>query len=253
MLLLTAGCAQSDADPQDFVNAISIPEPADYLLDTEWDIENNYSLSAPDKQALAPLSAAFGQVLFHHRLAPTGDVSYTTDSGLFVDADFRGYTPVWEEFRGTLPVEETDSENEVSKYLFSAAAALGQNFGGEDFARDLPQMLSSVESVFGCEIQRYVYSDESFPNRRDEIIAIITEEIDNNRPCIIRVQAPSSEFSMPLVLDGYLDHDTGFFVHLNWSARGVLNGWYDLFSQITHFHEDLEHRTIITIHPREDS
>src|SRR5689334_17210302 len=57
------------------------------LLHTHWYQDGPFARFTPQQERLGCWSTAYAQILFYHRLPPTGHVAYTCSSGLKVDLD----------------------------------------------------------------------------------------------------------------------------------------------------------------------
>jgi hypothetical protein len=82
--------------------------------------------------------------------------------------------------------------------------------------------------------------------KKEEITALISEELNNNRPMMFYI-ADEIDFGHATVIDGCRTTDGVFYVHINMGLNGFLNGWYEFFKNIMREYNDMYYREIITI------
>ena len=92
------------------------------------------------------------------------------------------------------------------------------------------------------------YAKERFLTEQDIIRDLVKREIDANRPLMLYFDN-GKDFGHTAALDGYIDRNGKFFVHLNMDWGGRHDGWYDLFHCFMGVRDDLQNRFLITIEP----
>jgi hypothetical protein len=101
-----------------------------YLLQTNWDQFGIYARYAPAQERLGCWSTALAQILYYHRLKPTGVVDYTCSNGVAIRDTLSRYALRWQDFAPQLNAASAPAALEaVTRYSYLTAAAVQKDFG----------------------------------------------------------------------------------------------------------------------------
>ena len=210
-------------------------------------------------------STSLAQILYYHRLKPSGIVDYTCSRGYRIQENLSGYDFNWDEFEnritGNSPVKSIEA---VTRYSYLTAAAIRKDFGTGKYL-ELVNPGPWLEKHFPCTSEFYgsftgpvPFSDEQMKAivqqenirhliRADSVRILIKREIDERRPVYLHM-GNFTTYGHSTVIDGYQEKDDTFYVHLNYGSGGFRSGWYDLFKPID-VADDIRLRAFITIKP----
>ncbi|WP_350340156.1 C10 family peptidase [Paraflavitalea speifideaquila] len=73
-----------------------------YLLKTNWDQYGLYTKYTPNNEVLGCWSTAMAQILYHHRLRPSGLVNYQCSKGFVITDTLDKYALSWTDFSASL-------------------------------------------------------------------------------------------------------------------------------------------------------
>jgi len=69
-----------------------------HLLKTQWYQDGPFAQFTPNHERVGCWSTAYAQILYYHRLKPTGRVKYDCSSGETVDVNLDAYRFDWNQF-----------------------------------------------------------------------------------------------------------------------------------------------------------
>lgn len=238
---------------------------APFLLETNWDQWGAYAKYSPDKEVLGCWSTALAQILYYHRLKPFGNVTYTCSKGYVINDILSDYPVVWDNFAESItensPPEFVDA---VAHYSYLTAVAIRKDFGTSKYlemvnpASMLTKHFACKATFYGCftgeiplsqEQMKVIAEKEEIEHiiDKDSIILLIKNEIKNKRPVYFHMGNFTS-YGHSTVIDGCLEKNNTFYVHINYGAGGFRTGWYNLFKSID-VADDIRLRAFIIIEP----
>lgn len=210
------------------------------LIETKWGQSGDFARFTPDNWRLGCWSTAFAQIMYYHRLVPTGQESYETSTGYSISEDFDSYTFDFSlfvnEFDRNTPEESID---EVAMYGYFSSVVVRKDYGTGTYVRKPNGTDGEYEEHYGCEASPF-YSTSN--NTFEELEAIVTEEIDNRNPIFLYMT--SSDGGHAVVIDGYYIDNGNFMVHCNMGWEGRSDTWYDFDGDISGYQVS----RIMTIH-----
>ncbi|EFK33256.1 Peptidase C10 family [Chryseobacterium gleum] len=238
---------------------------APFLLETNWDQWGIYAKYAPEKQVLGCWSTALAQILYYHHLKPYGTVSYSCSKGYVIKEDLSDYSPEWKNFAADIgDKSKPETIDAVSYYSYLTAIAVRKDFGTSKYL-EMINPAPQVEKHFACKAIFYgsftgevPFSQEHMMHiaekedikhliDRDSIIVLIKKEIGQKRPVYFHM-GNFTTYGHSTVIDGFLEKNNIFYVHINYGAGGFRTGWYDLFRPID-VEDDIRLRAFVTIEP----
>jgi hypothetical protein len=202
-----------------------------FLLKTQWGSDNFHTRFTPGNQPLGCHSIAIAQVLYFHKLAPSGKVNYQCSNGVAIKEDFSDYTVDWNKISARLTESSTTEVLDATAYFNYAVAAIVQ----KDFATDnyvdienSDNHKTQIEQHFKCRYNSYVFHDKStfatvFANNQT-FENLIKKEIDKKRP--VGFYYIWDDGGHAVVIDGYTIQEGNFYVHANFGWMGHSDGWY---------------------------
>jgi len=203
-----------------------------YLLKTQWGGTEPLNMLAPQGTTLGCHANAFAQVMYFHRLAPQGKVSYTCSNGTDISEDFTGYTPEWHRFALTKKDGKKDlaATRRTAQYLYYAACVVRKDFGTNqyvDYHNDFHKQ--AIESHYECTLTAYAKSVtgglDSTLHHPPDFYALLKDEIDAKRPAGL-YYTDRQGGAHAVVIDGYLERNNRTFFHVNFGWLGRSDGWY---------------------------
>ena len=224
-----------------------------YLLKTTWGGSEPFNAFAPKGSTLGCHSTAFAQVLYFHRLAPHGSISYKCSDGTLIEEDFSDYKPHWDVFalNKNSANECEQSATETSRFIYSVAAIVRKDFGTDQYV-DYPNdgHKKAMESHFCCKLKAYpreVTSNiEQALKAEIDLCTLMIAEIDAKRPAGF-YYTDRKGGGHAVVIDGYVVKGSKTYFHVNFGWFGRSDGWYVL-------EEDLPKNTreivVVTLVPR---
>lgn len=203
-----------------------------FLLSTEWGGTEPLNMFAPPGTTLGCHANAFAQVMYFHRLAPHGQLSYTCTDGTVISEDFAGYTPEWHRFALTKESggEDIAATRRTAQYLYYAACVVRKDFGIHqyiDYRNDFHK--HAIESHYDCTLTAFAKHVSSGLNstlrEHPDFYALLKDEIDASRPAGFYYTDRQGR-GHAVVIDGYVETDTKTFFHVNFGWLGRSDGWY---------------------------
>jgi hypothetical protein len=102
------------------------PNASSYLLKTQWYQDGPFARFTPDHERVGCWSTAYAQILFYHRLQPSGKVRYVCWAGYKVDVDLDAFQFDWAKFPNAIGDQTPEASLEqVAHYSFATAAVVG--------------------------------------------------------------------------------------------------------------------------------
>ena len=204
----------------------------DYLLKTAWGGSSPFNALAPHGSALGCHANALAQILYFHRLAPHGRVSYQSTGGVAISENFSQYKPQWERFALTTNSTDARAIQETSRFMYYVAAVVRKDFGTDQYV-DYPNDAhkQAIESHFDCTLTSYeneVTSDiEGALRSGADMYALVKAEIEAGRPAGFYYTYGAAG-GHAVVIDGYTVHGGKTCFHVNFGWFGSSDGWYAL-------------------------
>lgn len=249
------------------IAAGAAPAASDHLLKTHWYQDGPFAQFTPNHERVGCWSTAYAQILFYHRVKPSGRVRYECSSGYKVNVDLDQYQFDWEQFPDeiTEKTSKTDVE-QLARYSFATAVAVRKDFGTGGYKR-LLNSVDDLEAHFPVDARIYVYLVEELPISQAElaiklraekitnlvdrmqIVTLLTNELTAGRPVYFHF-GNIVNFGHSTVIDGIRKERERHLIHINYGAREASqNRWYDLFAPISQ-PDDVTLRAFVTIKPR---
>lgn len=225
-----------------YINSDSI-DPAEPLLATKWGQDAGYAKFSPDNQLVGCWSTALAQILYYHRLEPSGKVQYKTSTGYDINEDLDSFTFDWSKFSNGLRYEKDAAiMDQVGKYVYFTAAVIQKNFGAGNYNIHPTKMVSELEEHFSCK----AYWHPSSPSKDNS--EVIKKELDKGRPLMLYIGGKADGHAV--VIDAYKENEDGSLrIHINMGWAGKDDGWYNFNDQLMNF-DTIGQRDLITIEPK---
>lgn len=219
-----------------------------------------YAKFCPDNNRAGCWSTAIAQILYFHRMMPTGKVDFKTTTGYKISEDLDSY-----KFNRDLFVEKLDdrtskeSADQVAKYIYYTSLVLEEDFNTGSYNTvineykdgasvwNVDNVIKNLDSHFNCKVKDYHYTKGELETYANDIEKLLKKEIDSNRPIMLYMQSENTGHAT--VIDGYSYIDNKFIVHINLGANGYGNRWYDFNKPIVDELDDMNHRILLTIKP----
>jgi hypothetical protein len=249
------------------VNGSDATQTNGYLLKTLWYQDGPFARFTPRQERLGCWSTAYAQILYYHRLQPTGVVRYECTSGEKIEADLGKQPFDWNLFRNSISAGTPNaSAEEMARYSFATAVAVRKDFGTGGYKR-LLNSVEDLEAHFNVDAEIYVCPGEKVPMppdvlaaklrsekitnliERAAIVELLTKEIAAKRPVYFHF-GNIKDFGHSTVIDGIRKEGERHKVHINYGAvEPEMTKWYDLFAPITQADDEIL-RAFVTIKPR---
>jgi hypothetical protein len=237
-----------------------------YLLKTQWYQDGPFAQFTPDHVRVGCWSTAYAQILYYHRLKPTGRVTYECSSGHKIDLNLDQYRFDFNQFADSVTAATPkETVEQLARYSFATAAVVRKDFGTGSYRRVLSSV-ADLETHFAVDAEIYVYlienppipleilkaktSSENISNLVDkaQIVSLLTKEVGAGRPVYFHF-ANLKEFGHSTVIDGIRKEGDRYMAHINFGdVVAARNRWYDLFAPIEQ-QDDVILRAFVTIKP----
>ena len=196
-------------------------ENVEPLLKTRWGQRGLYAKYTPNHRRLGCWSVAFAQILYHHRINPSGKVKYEGD-GYRIDETL-DYLFNWDHFAKSLkPASPNEVQSEVARYCYYTAIAIQKEFvDGKAYKGNSDLRREGIKKYFLCNMKRYRNDKHSDQVIRD----VILEELAAGRPLLLYVEGEKG-LGHAFAIDGVRAHKERIAVHLNCGWEGSDDGWY---------------------------
>ena len=205
------------------------------LLDTRWGQRNLYTRFSPDNLRLGCWSTAIAQILYFHRLTPSGQVNYVGSLGYTINENLDLYDFNWDLFVNELN-ENTPNINveEVARYIYFTSVVIQKDFGTGSYVLDHTERAEAVANHYNCLCNLYKETNYSI----DQIKQMIIQELDSERPVMLHLRNLEHSPYHAVVIDAYKIEGGTIYVHLNMGWEGVSDGWYDFHASILDYNDD---------------
>ena len=219
------------------------------LLTTHWGQRGGYAQYTPKKERLGCWSVALAQILYYHKVQPSGFVQYEGkgykvaetldhqfDWDLFVDRVSRS-TP-------------KQKQSEVARYCYYTAIAIGKDFVAEAaYKGNSDVRRKGISDYFGCPTRAY----RNYRQGPEAVRKAILSELDQNRPLLLYVEGERG-LGHAFVIDGARKAGDRFEVHLNCGWEGKDDGWYEFEKPIKTSRGlfDNSNRWVLAIRPKQE-
>jgi hypothetical protein len=224
-----------------------------HLLKTAWGGSPPFNAFAPNGSTLGCHANAFAQVMYFHRLAPHGKVSYKCKNGTSISEDFSDYKPHWNAFalNKDAAKEDVSATRETSRLIYYVASVVRKDFGTDQYV-DYPNDYhkKAMESHFHCTLTPYPKEVQSSIGHtlraKTDSYALMKAEIDSGRPAGF-YYTDRKGGGHAVVIDGYtVEHGKTYF-HVNFGWFGRSDGWYLLEEDLPKNSKEI---AVITIVPK---
>lgn len=249
------------------IPAEAAPSATDHLLKTHWYQDGPFAQFTPANERVGCWSTAYAQILFFHRLKPTGRVRYECSPGFKVDVDLDQYQFDWSQFPNEITSQTPKTGVEqLALYSFATAVAVRKDFGTGGYKR-LLNSVEDLEAHFAVDAEIYVRLADKLPLSpadlaaklqteritniigQTQIVTLLTTELGAGRPVYFHF-GNIKDFGHSTVIDGIRKEGDRHMVHINYGAKEAeQNKWYDLFAPISQ-PDDETLRAFVTIKPR---
>jgi hypothetical protein len=231
-------------------NIIDVGGDHPFLINTTWHQIREYAKYVVHDIDAGCWATAIAQISHFHRLNPAGKIEYMTTKGEKIKVDLDDYLFDHDQFANYLDKQSTASaKDQVAKYIYYLAALIYTDFGSHGYLSH-ETMVSRLEKHLDCTVGFYRYTKQKYLSEEVGIRKLIQREIDGQRPLMFYFDN-GDDFGHAAALDGYVEQDDRFLVHLNMGWGGRSNGWYDCFEKIVDVRDDLQNRFLITFMPND--
>jgi hypothetical protein len=237
-----------------------------HLLTTHWYQDGPFAQFTPNHERVGCWSTAYAQILYYHRLKPTGRVSYNCSSGQRIDINLDQFRFDWSQFADAVTAATPKKTVEqLAQFSYATAVVVHKDFGTDRYKR-LLSSVADLEAHFPVDAEIYVYLKENPPISLTELAAKTrSENISNvvNQAQIVTLLATELNAERPVyfhftnlrnfghstVIDGIRKDGDRFMVHINFGdVVAARNRWYNLFDSIEE-RDDNTLRAFVTIKP----
>jgi len=228
----------------------------DPLLTTAWGQRDSYALFTPinpttdEHERAGCWSTALAQILYYHRLLPTGTVAYTTTGSEIgnhvytIDEDLN-FVFDWQLFVDSIGLfTPQESVTQVAQYVYYTSIVIQKDFGTGTYLLSHISRAAAIAQYYGCEAHLF----DSNILGTGLIKQIIIAELDAMRPVMMHLRNCEHTLYHAVVVDGYTMTSGDFFIHINMGREGTDDGWYMFDEPILNWN-DTVYRKIITIKP----
>jgi hypothetical protein len=237
--LFLGGCIinePADAEEAENSGAEPLQEENKYLLETSWGNDWLYAGYIPANDEPGFWSITIAQIFFYHKIAPHGMVSYKTPEGFVIDENLDSKKFDFEMFEEKItPETEFIQKEEMQEYIYFAAIVIKKRFGTKTYLTGPEGLVYELEEHYGCACEFYPFNIQ---NREDaeKAVKLIKQEIDEKMPMLLFLNSIDennrSRGGHAATIDGYLENDGNFLVHLNIGKDSEENGWYAFLEPI---------------------
>jgi len=211
---------------------------AKVLLNTEWGQRGVFAMYAPRKEhqkgkgrhlPLGSETTAIAQIMYFHRLCPSGFVNYTAPGFAPTEMNFERVIGLcdWRNFAKS-PKKKTKDRHTatVAKYEYAVALILQKKWGTHDYMITDNETSAEVESHFGVKVSKLSMSETTLLAVHTHIV----RELNQLHP--LKMIIKDERHRHHVVVDGYRTKNRKFLYHLNVGHSGYDNGWYEFGAPI---------------------
>lgn len=210
-----------DSDSPEGVRTIVEP-----LLRTGWKQSGKYRRYIPADRSVGCWSVALGQIMFHHRLHPTGRKAYESDAAV-INIDYDRDRVDLSQISPYLTRSSTEDEiDATATYLFYVATVFENKFNGSTGVSGLPYH-ERMEQHFAVDMNRYHYSRDT---SREALERLIEENLRAGWPLMLYLEGNGTGHAC--VIDGFRYRREAMEVHINFGWAWEHDGWFLLWEPI---------------------
>lgn len=219
------------------------------FLTTEWQQMGGFNKFTPQNERIGCWGTAFAQILYHHKVKPSGEVEYVCSNGTNINESFDSYSFDFDVFESKLDSASDDlSIDQMAMYNFFTAACVRKDFGtGNGSILHKTKVGKELESHYPVSTNWYVSMKGQYPYTNGKLQTVIVRELNQKRPIYFYFW-DGGQYGHAAVIDGYKKKKGKFLVHINQGQGGEGNDWYDFNDSILH-EGDMHTRFIYTIKP----
>jgi hypothetical protein len=211
------------------------------LLETTWVQSEPYNAFCPKdpvdrvRSYVGCVATAFAQLVHYHEVCDvsfTQDDSYTTTSGIQIDADSELYDfPSFErlnEYLGAIRLKYSQgvdlNDTDIAALNFACGAAVEMDYSSEGSGASLYAVRKALLDRFGY------YSADMYGGLTGDALVTLQENVINGLPSLLSFSPPDGWGGHAIVCDGY---NTAGEYHLNfgWGVsrpQEMTEAWYSL-------------------------
>jgi hypothetical protein len=171
-----------------------------HLLTTQWYQDGPFAQFTPHHERVGCWSTAYAQILYYHRLKPTGRVSYDCSSGQKININLDEYRFDWNQFADIVTAATPKGTVEqMAQFSYATAVVVHKDFGTDRYRR-LLSSVADLEAHFPVDAEIYVYLKDNPPIslaeltaktrsenisnvvNKAQIVTLLTTELDAGRP-----------------------------------------------------------------------
>ena len=202
------------------------------LLTTQWGQRGVYAKLTPGAERTGCWAAALAQILYYHRVQPSGEVTFWYEGGQSNTVVTLNHQFDWSLFVDSISDSTPAAcQDEVATYCYYTFLAINERVSAPTNIQ--PSMSFSdlarpgVKKYFNCSTSRVRSGDAG---GMEAVKNTILSELSAKRPMMLYAHPHA------FVIDGVRIGEKGFEVHMNCGWGGTDNGWY-IFDQPfdTHF------------------
>ncbi len=213
----------------------------------QMETDGGFEKYTPDQMRLGCWSTTLAQIMYFHRLQPSGKVSYTSTKGHIIRKNLHIPAPPNELPLSLDSLTPAFLAEALARYNYYAALAIRKDFGTDHSMHSLAPA-NLLEQHYAVKVQRYLSWKRMFPSNLGKLSYIICGEINQNRPVLLHFSNLNG-FVHSVVIDAFKIKENRLYVHLNQGQGGPQDGWYD-FDQAILKEGDDQLRVIYTFRPQ---
>ena len=228
---------------------VNIKGDHSFLIKTSWHQIGDYAKYVEYDTDVGCWATAIAQISYYHQFNPSGEIEYVTTKGKKISVDLDDYSFQYNQFVPKLDDHSNSiAKEQIAKYIFYIAALIYTDFGSHGYLEH-ETMVSRLKKYLNCEVEFHEYTKQKYLSNQAWIQKLIKQEIDNQRPLMIYFDN-GKDFGHAAVLDGYIEEEDQFLIHLNMGWGGRHDGWYNAFEKFIGVRDDLQNRFLTTFAPR---
>lgn len=171
------------------------------------------------------VATAMAQIMRYHRWPAQGigELTYTSNIGQDLTANFGTTTYDWNNMPGWLEKDNTNAEQnkQVATLSYQAAVSVHMSFAPAGSGAFSQAVTGALVNYFGYDKAIAYKKREYFSTK--EWMDMIKAELNAKRPVFYSASNEDGQGGHAYVCDGYDDQD---YVHINWGWYGKSNGYF---------------------------
>ncbi|MEN6370207.1 MAG: C10 family peptidase [Thermotogota bacterium] len=217
--------------------------PSFPLLATHWGQTGVYARFTPGNERAGCWSTALAQILYYHRLQPSGSVSYRCSDGTVVSENVGAQAFNWNLFVNDINATTSEpAADEVARYIYYVSVVIEKDFGTGDYVLAHSDRARALSRYFDCRAKLYTNESSSM----GQIVNVIKAELDAGRPVMMHLRDRARSNFHAVAVDGYRSTGGNLEVHVNMGHEGEGDGWY-LFGGTIGGYDDNSYRRVMTV------